>query len=345
MRRLRVAIALAGASPFLLVSAFAHAGPACSCGDGLPCAGELCDDGGTPPANGDGCDNDVTSDPPGNCTATACGNGVLTEDEWCDDGNTQGGDGCESDCGCRGFAFPQEKQWRCVSEVNGAFAGVLRVLDRDAKGCLRDASRNGGDFVACLAADEKGRAERARMRTVSTVAEACNDVEEVPDFAFTDAATVNQAADAHAIGAVVAAFGSPAAIADRRADRAGAACQREVLKRHGKLLLAAVAELNRAKEDALRGYSTVPTACTPRGLAKALDLALLDADPKSKLNRARSALQEGVERACRNAEVDPLFACEDAATVPALVACAEAGAVRAACESFAEADALDLACE
>jgi hypothetical protein len=225
----------------------------------------------------------------------------------------------------------------CVRKVNEAFGRVMRAQGADAARCLREAAATGSDFAVCVGQDGKGEVGKAQERTVSVVAEKCND--EVPYFAFTDAPTVNTAAEAHTIDALLVAFGDPPTIAGKEADEAGVACQRELLKRHRKLQETAIATLNRVKKGAIKG------TCRPFEVEVALDAALADPDPKTKLNRAKAALQAGVARKCTDAQVAALFDCGGAASVAALVDCDQALAVRAACEGLEEADALDLDCD
>jgi cysteine-rich repeat protein len=311
------------------------------CGDGETDASttppEQCDDGNE--TNGDGCDDDpANATSAGNCTPTACGNGVIAGLENCDDGNTVDGDGCEADC--TADCVPTDPDaLKCIRKVNEGFATVVRAQGGDAVRCLREAAAGRSDFATCLPQDGKGKVQKAQAKTVSIVAEKCDDVGELPGFAFTDAATVNEAAEQHTIDALFVAFGDSPVIAGKASDQAGAACQRELLKRHRKLQETAVAELNRAKKGGIRGI------CSGPELAPILDSVLADPDPDSKLNRAKAALQAGVARKCTDPQIDALFDCGEATSVAALVACDQALAVQAACEAFEEADALDLDCD
>ncbi len=271
--------------------------------------------------------------------------GGGAQPEECDDGNTVAGDSCSDTCryefGCEAITKPQSA---CVVHVNEALTAAVRAHDREAARCRKEAAAGQGAFAACLDGDGKGRIAKAEARTIMTVEQECDGAGQ-PPFAFTDAGTVNGAAEVRTREALVEAFGDPAPIAVKGADPAGAACQAELLRRHAKLLEVMVAELNRAKEPALKGSKTVEAVCSAAELAFALDGVLATTDPDSKIGKAKAGVQKGLAKRCTGLPIAGLFDCGGATTLAELVACVQALGVRTACLAFADADALDLDCD
>ena len=162
-----------------------------------------------------------------------------------------------------------------------------------------------------------------------------------PTLAYTSANTANAGARAGALDAAMAVFGATPAIADKKADKAGAACQAEVLKRHVKLQETSLAEANKAKKTALKGSKTTPGVATSTAVATAVDAAVA---ASSKVTKAENGVNSGLASKCSDVIVDALFDFDGATTGNALALCVIQQAKRGACLALEAADGLSLAC-
>ena len=314
------------------------------CGDGeidtTTTPPETCEDNNG--VNGDGCDDDTTTNPRGNCTATACGNGVVTGTEACDDGNAVDGDGCQADCTITPSQAQEKKQQACINAVNKNLTGVLKARGGDDSACVKSVASAKSTFAACFGLDLKGKVAKAQAKTVSTIGKKCDDTAtELPDFAFTDANTVNGAGDQKVEDAFTVVFGAAPNIVDKSVDKAGAGCQAEVEKQLNALTSAYSGEANKAKKTALKGGKggTPPPAAGPTELATAIDAAVA---ASAKITKAEGKANDGINKKC--AMITGLFDCNAAADTNTLTLCVIAAGKQAACEALEASDALDLNC-
>jgi cysteine-rich repeat protein len=309
------------------------------CGNGNLDAGEDCDDGNQ--TNGDGCDDDAANG--GNCTASGCPNGVTVPPEACDDGNTIAGDGCENDCTITPDNEQDKKQQACINAVNKNLAGVLKARAGDNSTCVKSVASGKDTFANCFGTDLKQKVAKAGTKTTNTIGKKCNDADEVPGFAFTDAATVNTAADQDVEDAFTVVFGATPNIVAKSADKEGAACQAEVLKQLNALTSAFAGEANKAKKSGLKGgkNATPPPAASPGQLATSMDTAIAGS---AKITKAESKANTGIAKKCTDAQVDGLFDCNGANTVNGLTLCVIAAGKEAACNALETGDAIDLNC-
>ena len=303
------------------------------CGDGIFVAcGEECDDSNT--TAGDGCAADCT------CEPEVCGDGIDGCLEECDDGNTVDGDGCESDCTWTGpICSPSSKsQLACVRAINRNLAGVIKAQSADDAACLRSVAAGKTPAIGdCLGQDLGGRVEKAQARTRATDGRKCDDVYEIPNFSYVGAALANGAGAAHPLAAAGLVLGGAPSVVLKSADRAGAACQAEVMKQLGAVANRWAAEANEAKARALEG-----NPCTSSELATAIDLALASSPA---LGRAEARASTGITRKCTDSQVAAgLFACNGATTAAQLAACVVAAAEEGACNAFEAGDGLELFC-
>jgi len=314
------------------------------CGDGeldaSAAPAEVCDDGNQ--TNGDGCDDDPSATSPGNCTVTACGNGVIAGIETCDDGNTVSGDGCDASC-IIVDGFLTRKQQACINAVNKNLAGVARAQGGEISKCVKDAAAgNVADVLTCLV--EGPKTTKAGEVTTRTVTGRKCTGEGLPPFAFTDAPTVNGAGSDQVLEGANALLGSPPAIAPKASDKAGAACQGEVIRQYDAVLGKWLGEAVKAKKNALKGgkRGTPSPAGSPAELATGIDAAVTD---DAGITRAEARAGTRIGRKCEGVSLEPLFDCGDTATdVASLTACVLSEAKRAACEALEAADSLDLTC-
>jgi cysteine-rich repeat protein len=328
------------------------------CGDNIvnPDApsSETCDDGNTDPGDG--------------CSATCqleCGNGTLEGEETCDDSgesatcdddctavqcgdgnvNETAGEDCEPpgsatcDENCQDATAPLDKaQQACVNGLNSNALGVVKAENKAIGKCLKDAAAGKTDIATCLGG--LGAAtQKAKDKTTKTDTTKCTEPK--PGFAYTGATTVNTAAADGSLNSVVAVFGAAPVVADKKADKDGAACQAEVAKRHFKLQETLIAEGNKAKKTALKGSKTTPAVANGGALEAALNAALAN---NAKVAKAENGVNTGVDKKCPAASVDPLFDCAGAATPNELAVCVILQAKRGGCLALEQADDLDLTC-
>ncbi len=145
---------------------------------------------------------------------------------------------------------------KCINKLNQAVTKLVKVQRADIRNCLRFAARNrlddGMTAEACLVADIRGKVNKAFARTVRDEAQACNE-DQMPDFAFAGAATVNRFAAGQELALFADVFGPDpdAVVADAGAEPLAAECQLLVVDLYGKIL-----------DKMLRGFR----GCTKRGL-------------------------------------------------------------------------------
>jgi cysteine-rich repeat protein len=314
------------------------------CGDGeidaTTTPPETCEDGnGT---NGDGCDDDTTTEPPGNCTETACGNGVLTANEECDDGNTVDDEVCMADCTEPPTNPPTKKQQACINGVNANAAGVLKARNADNAACYKGvAAGKSTNFLACFGDDLEGKVAKAQAKTTATFTRKCAG-EGLPQFAFTDATTVNGAADTESNDAFLFVFGATPAIASKKTEKVNAACQAAALALLNKQIDTVAKEANKAKKAAIRTTKTATGAGGPEQLASAIDAALTG---NGKILAAAGKIAGTLAKKCTDGIIDENFDCGGAATnIATLATCIELSAFQAACESLETGDGIDLDC-
>jgi cysteine-rich repeat protein len=301
------------------------------CGDGEidAGAGETCDDSGESAT----CDDD--------CTAVECGDGVrnATAGEGCDDGNTTSGDGCSDQCQPETVAQTKPQQ-ACINGINGNGLGVLKAQNKDNASCVKNDAAGKTDFATCFGTDVGGKVAKAEAKTTKTDGKKCTG-DGAPTFAYTAPATVNGAAKDGSTDAAAAVLGAAPTIADKKADKAGAACQAEVLKRHNKLQETWLGEANKAKKTALKGSKTTPAVGNATDLAAAIDTAVA---ASTKITKAENGVNSGIAKKCPDAIVDGLFDCGGATTGNELALCVILQAKRGACLALEAADDLALAC-
>jgi hypothetical protein len=149
-------------------------------------------------------------------------------------------------------------------------------------------------FNECNEEDRKGKVLKAGEKTENGEDKKCDPLNE-PDFAYTDAATVNEAAVEGALALVDAIFGDPAAGLVLKSDNKDTAkCQTEMLKQANKLEDTILKEVNKAKKQALKD----PTVNSAEALEAKL-AAILSSN--EKILKAQAKLeQQVVEKKCNN---------------------------------------------
>jgi hypothetical protein len=230
--------------------------------------------------------------------------------------------------------------------MNRSGGKVAKAQLKKNEQCLNDyqKSRLLVTVEECTNADRKGKVAKAREKTVADDQKLCVSLDPLPHFAYTDAATVNDAAVAGPIGLMRALFGDPIndlVLLTSVASRETASCQKELLKRANKLEETVLKELNKAKKKAIKEL-TIDRAAA---LEAALGLALTS---NKKITSRQEQLMKRVDGKCSSLLALPgaIFpgVCA-AATMAEVQDCAIAAARCVACLQMNAFDALSLDCD
>jgi cysteine-rich repeat protein len=302
------------------------------CGNGTLEGAEVCDTSGESAT----CDDD--------CTAPLCGddNENAAAGEGCDDGNVTPGDGCDASCQPETVAQTKGQQG-CINGINANFLGVAKAQDKNLSSCLKAVASGKAALGDCLGVDPKGKVAAAKAKTSKTDLKKCV-APNVPTFAYTGDDVTNAAGDAAPLTSALIVFGNPPNVATTAADKAGAGCQAEVMKRSAKLIETWISEANKAKKTALKGSKTTAAVPNAVALATAVDTAI---GASAAITKGENGVNSGLAKKCADADVPniaDLFDCGGAATSNALALCVIAGAKDEACKAFEIADDLALDC-
>ena len=229
---------------------------------------------------------------------------------------------------------------------------VNRVQSNENEGCLRSfqADKLVGPmaFNTCTMADEKGRVQRAKDRTIAREEKKCDWATlRPPHFAYTGWETVNTAAVDGALALTRKIFGRSAVLdadlATKAANKDKAKCQLEMLKRADKLVNIVLKEVIKAEKKALKDETVNSDAALEAKLQAVLS-------SNNKISRAQDGLVKGVDRKCAALQVDPemLFPGDCGEGDPDLrrvEACVIAAARCEACLKINTFDDLNLDCD
>ncbi len=237
-------------------------------------------------------------------------------------------------------------QQRCVNAMNKNGQKVDTKQLKENENCLRDhqKERLTLSFEACTTADRKDKVLKAEDKTVADDEELCVPLNPPPLFAYTDAATVNNAAVAGPLDLIHAIFGDPIDDGDlltNAFDKDTARCQKELLNRADRLEDTVLKELNKAKKKAIKE----PAVNSAAALETALAAVLTSNDGIAK---KEEQLVKKVENKCASLQALPstIFpgACADDALAE-VEDCAIAAARCVACLKMNAFDDLDLDCD
>ena len=238
---------------------------------------------------------------------------------------------------------PQDKkQQGCINAVNKNLAGVAKAQGGEISKCVKDTSSGKvADVLTCLVAGAK--TTKSGDKTTKTITGKKCTGEGLPDFALTDAATVNGAGSDEVLEGTTTVLGAAPAIALKSADKEGAACQGEAVKQYNAVVGKYLSAANKAKKSTLKGGKggTPAPAGGPGPLATGIDAGVA-AD--TALAKAESKANTAIAKKCVDGQVDALFDCGGATTVNGLTACVIAAAKEAACNALEAADGIDLTC-
>jgi hypothetical protein len=265
---------------------------------------------------------------------------------------------------------PQTKeQQRCVNEVNTRGATVAATQGAVGVACVKAAARGQTAKLgtppqtqtaqACLGNDVGHKIARRVDRLTDREGAKCLDSPgQLPDFAFTGAATIAAAATGEVVGLVADLFGAglDAALVSYADQRAGARCQLEVLKRTRRVFEALWKHALSAKKDALRGRHRVTGGDPSAPVTNVTELrgeiqAVIAADPRDRVGRAVARLTDHAAAKCTPALVATTLAalfpgdCAGVADPAALATCAARAARCRFCAALNAFDALALDCD
>jgi len=227
---------------------------------------------------------------------------------------------------------------------------VNRAQLKESERCLMD-FQNGKlapmSFDDCLTADRKDKVQKAEERTLTREARRCDPLDEAPPFAYTNSATVNEAAVEGARALTYAIFGGPpvedADLVTRADNRDTANCQSAMLDKADALESAVLQEINQAKRKALKDEAV--------GSAGALEAKLgVVLSSNARINRLQERLTRAVDRKCAALQALPgtVFPGTCGQGNPELgevEACVIAAARCQACRKINAFDDLDLDCD
>jgi len=205
-------------------------------------------------------------------------------------------------------------QQRCVNKLNKDGQAVDQTQLRENEMCLKDFQKGKlfGTVEDCLTADRQVKVQKANDRTVRDDIKLCMPLDPQPPFAYTGAATVNDAAVVGPIDLIHTIFGNPvdnAPLVTSEANKETARCQTVMLKQAGRLEDAVLNELNKAKKKSIKG----PVVDSAEALEVALAAVL---SSNEKITRQQDQLYKKVDESCETLQALPstVFpgACADA---------------------------------
>jgi len=228
---------------------------------------------------------------------------------------------------------------------------VNRTQLKENERCLQDFQREklGATmtFDGCMAADRKGKVQKAEEKTAKQEGKKCDPLDVPPPFSYTDSATVNTAAVDGALALTYKIFGGPLVLDDSLVTKANnkdtAKCQLEMLKQADKLENSVLKEVIKAKKKALKDEMVNSSASLEARLQAVLS-------SNDKIDRTAATLVKGVDRKCTDLPASPntIFPGECGEGDPSLSeveACVIAAARREACLKINAFDGLNLDCD
>jgi hypothetical protein len=134
-----------------------------------------------------------------------------------------------------------EAQVECIVSLNRNVDKVAKAQRKEAERCLKLAARqalpDGMNMAACLAADIKGKVNKARAFMAGDEIRRC-DVADLPDFGYSGAEATGLMAATQEQNLFLDIYGQDpdASVLLRAEDRDGAFCQGDTIKRYGRIL-------------------------------------------------------------------------------------------------------------
>jgi hypothetical protein len=224
-----------------------------------------------------------------------CVGNIEPVTEICANGLDDDCDGEVDDVDPCGEPDPQTSaQQTCINELNKGLAKVAKTQGKDIGKCIKDGSKGklGAQSIEeCLTADNKGKVDKAKQKTLSKAGPKCTAA---PSVGANDPNTVNRVAVEKELALIHEIFGSDldAVILDAREDAEadGAKCQVALAKAAQKCQDAKLKEFSKCKKAGLKDGS----------IRRASDLQLcMGLDPKQKIKKAcETKLGGAVSKKC-----------------------------------------------
>ncbi len=195
-------------------------------------------------------------------------------------------------------------QQDCVNKVVKTARKVADSVLKDASQCVRHAARNalpaGISAQQCLAADLKGKVQKAKDKLGETAATSCSVT---PDFGFLDAATTSDAYINDNLGLSVDAFGSDldATLAGSDSVDAAGRCSATISMAHRKLEDAMHREIEGCVKTGLKSHSITSAA----GLQACLDA--ISSDTHGRVARTTGLVQTLLTTKCPAGDLALMF--------------------------------------
>lgn len=268
-----------------------------------------------------------------------CGDGVTAASETCDDSNQTRLDGCSA--GCETEYSLDGAQQLCVNAMNAISVKLLKAQGKLNQTCLGAVAKGDvADLDACLAADSKGKVEKAIGMMTATQTKRCVGT---PPFAFETPAVSSLGLVAEATGLLLDVFGDPsnAPVLSKETNPVGAKCQASVLKGVQKLLAAQAKVFLGCKKNGLK-------ADLPQRIVSPTDLegctATAIADPAGKTSSTLAKITATLTDKCPGLTVAATFPGR-CAVAPSFTDCVRERAACRICRSFNAADQLEADCD
>lgn len=148
-------------------------------------------------------------------------------------------------------------QKNCLNRLNKAGVNLARQQGKENVACLKLAGK--GDLVgtaqACLTADVKGRMLKKQNKTIAEETKYCTTV---PNFGYTNAATVNQFAAQAELDLLADVFGADldAAVISCDANKKACTCQQKITRAVDKVAAKKMSEFLKCKKATLKAGAT-----------------------------------------------------------------------------------------
>jgi len=228
-------------------------------------------------------------------------------------------------------------QQGCINALNKSGQKVAQTQGKDNSACVKDAGLGklppGMDADQCLTADRKGKVAKATGKTADGETKKCT---ETPSFAFTGAATVNDAGVQQELGLVHDIFG---ATVEDAIDSSSAKCQSGVSKSYEKYTATVLKAFTSCKKGGLKDGTISSSAGVE---------ACLGVDPKLKIAGAATKLTDTITKSCDGVNLADAFPGEcrtQIGSAAVLGACIANAADCRACLAVRQMDGLDLLCD
>jgi hypothetical protein len=237
-------------------------------------------------------------------------------------------------------------QQKCVKAMNKAGGNVDKAQLKENEKCLKDHQKDklAGTVQDCLTADQKGKVQKKKDKTVKDDGKKCVPLNPQPNFGYTGADAVNDAGVAGPILVFHTLFGQPVDDQDlftKAINKDTAKCQETMLKETDKVEDTVLKEMRKAKESAIKLASV--TSAGDLG-----DAILAQISSSKAITKAEQKLDDQVSKKCQflQANWDVIFPglCGDP-DLESTEDCAIASARCVACVKMNLFDGLAMPCD